>query len=121
MIFRPDVKAFFDEDFPFSDPVVASADGTALEAYAGSDASSLTIGGELNKLASNMAIGRNFAGIHFRSDYWDALILGEEVAIRLLRNMGETFWEAHSFTFTKFDGTKIEIFSRGSRQVEDVF
>src|SRR5262245_28678025 len=29
---------------------------------------SLTVGGELNKLASNIALGRNTTGLHYRSD-----------------------------------------------------
>jgi hypothetical protein len=28
----------------------------------------LTVGGELDKLAGNVSYGRNFAGIHWRSD-----------------------------------------------------
>ncbi|WP_171100007.1 vanadium-dependent haloperoxidase [Ruegeria sp. HKCCD7255] len=44
----------------------------------------LTLEGELNKLASNISIGRNMAGVHYYSDYYDSLRMGEEIAIGLL-------------------------------------
>ncbi len=103
-------KALFDESFPISNPVVPSADGQTLVAYTGSDAHQLTVGGELNKLAANVAIGRNMAGVHYRSDYAESLRLGEQVAIHILRDHKLTFREDFSgFTFTSFDGEKIAI------------
>jgi hypothetical protein len=45
-------------------PVVPKADGSALLPYSGP---ALTIEGELNKVASNIATGRNIAGVHWRS------------------------------------------------------
>jgi len=63
------------------DAVQAAPDGLSLVPYNGPP---LTVGGELNKLASNIAIGRNFAGVHWRSDATESLKLGEEVAIRYL-------------------------------------
>src|SRR5205085_6648675 len=50
------LKAFFDESFIIPNAVEASPDGLSLNAYSGA---SLTVGGELNKLAANIAIGRN--------------------------------------------------------------
>lgn len=44
----------------------------------------LTLEGELNKLAANISIGRNMAGVHYYSDYYDSLRMGEEIAIGLL-------------------------------------
>ncbi|MEM9551598.1 MAG: vanadium-dependent haloperoxidase [Pseudomonadota bacterium] len=44
----------------------------------------LTLEGELNKLAANISIGRNMAGVHYFSDYYDSLRMGEEIAIGLL-------------------------------------
>ena len=35
----------------------------------------MTIGGELNRLASNVAIGSNIAGVHWRSDGTESLYL----------------------------------------------
>ena len=75
------LKACFDESHVLPEPVVASADGLRCSPTQGAD---LTVGGELDKLASNIALGRDFAGVHWRSDGVEGLKLGEEVAIRLL-------------------------------------
>jgi hypothetical protein len=55
------LKAFFDESAIIPDPVVPNSDGSGLIPYEGPE---LTVGGELNKIASNIAQGRNQAGIH---------------------------------------------------------
>ncbi|MEO1316052.1 MAG: vanadium-dependent haloperoxidase, partial [Pseudomonadota bacterium] len=44
----------------------------------------LTLEGELNKLAANISIGRNMAGVHYFSDYFDSVRMGEEIAIGIL-------------------------------------
>jgi hypothetical protein len=59
------LKAFFDEDFIIADPVEAAGDGTRLEPWRGEP---LTLGGEIEKLAANIALARDAAGVHFRSD-----------------------------------------------------
>ena len=101
------LKAFFDENWVIPNPVVASADGLTLQPYAGPP---LTVGGELNKLASNVAIGRNVAGVHWRSDAKESLKLGEDVAIKYLTEEKLLLRERFlGWTFTKFDGTKITI------------
>ncbi len=69
----------------------------------------LTVGGELNKLAGNISQGRNAAGVHWRSDYTEGLKLGEEIAIRILQEQKLTYNEDHHLSLTKFDGTKIII------------
>jgi hypothetical protein len=103
------LKAWFDESFPIENPVISNANGTALVNYTGPDKDSLTVGGELNKLAANIAIGRNMAGVHYRSDYTESIKLGEIVAIGILEEQKLTYNENHSFTFTRFDGTSITI------------
>ena len=101
------LKAFFDESFVIADPVVPSLDGLSLKPYSGP---ALTVGGELNKLAANIATGRNFAGIHYRSDYTESLKLGEAVALSILKDQAPTYNERfNGFTFTRFDGTKITV------------
>ncbi|WP_437530970.1 vanadium-dependent haloperoxidase [Sorangium sp. So ce726] len=102
------LKAFFDEDHVIEDPFVPDpADPTRLVPYSGPP---LTVGGELNKLATNAAFGRNWAGIHWRTDAAASLALGEEVAISLLRDERRTFREPfEGFTFTRFDGTRITV------------
>lgn len=52
------LKAFFNESFVISDPVVASAGGLSLLPFSGPP---LTVGGELNKLAANITLGRDMA------------------------------------------------------------
>jgi hypothetical protein len=99
------LKAFFDESFIIPNPVIASHDGQCLLPYSDE---TLTVGGELNKLASNISLGRDFAGVHWRSDGAEGLKLGEAVAIGILQDYRKTYNEKFSgFSFTKFDGTTI--------------
>jgi len=99
------LKAFYSEAHPWPDPVEASADGSALVPYRGAP---ITVGGELDKLASNMAIGREMAGIHYRSDTIAGLRLGEAVAIALLGEARALYPERlDAFRFTSFDGEPI--------------
>lgn len=84
------LKAFFNESFIIPNPVVASADGLSLALYKGSN---LTVGGELNKLAANIALGRNTAGVHWRSDGIEGLKLGEAVAMGILTDLRATYPE----------------------------
>src|SRR4029077_6090240 len=90
---------------------VSSDDGLSLVPYSGSDAGEITINGEINKLASNIGIARNFAGVHWRTDYSEGLKLGEAVAISLLRDQGRLCHgeKFSGFAITKFDGTTISI------------
>jgi hypothetical protein len=105
------LKAFFDESFVIPDPVVPSPDGLSLVPYTGPDAANLTVRGELDKLASNVAIGRNFGGVHWRSDYTASLRLGEALAISILRDQRATYFgeEFDGFSFTSFDGAAIRV------------
>lgn len=103
------LKAWFDESTPLTDPVVPNESGTTLAPYKGPDSEQLTVGGELNKLAANIAIGRNMAGVHWRSDYSESVRLGEEVAIGILRELTCTSDERFSFTLSRFDGTATTI------------
>jgi hypothetical protein len=105
------LKAFFDETAPIENPLQASTDGLSLVAYTGGDEGSMTVGGELNKLAGNIAIFRNAAGVHWRSDYTESLPFGEAIAIRLLQEMSLGFNEDDAFfQLTRFDGQTIRIF-----------
>ena len=51
----------------------------------------LTLEGELNKLAANISIGRNMAGVHYYSDYYDSLRMGEEIAIGMLEEQATCY------------------------------
>ena len=100
------LKAFFRFDFPMPKPIVSDPNGNALVPYAGE----LTLGGELNKLAANIAMARNFAGVHWRSDSLEGIRLGEAVAVGLLRDSLGAIPEAFSgFSFTGFDGSKVVV------------
>ena len=104
------LKALFDESYVIPNPVQATTDGLALVPYTGSDAGQLTVGGELNKIAANVAFGRNIAGVHWRTDGSNSLRLGEEIAISVLRDKRGCYNETFGgFTFTKFDGTSITV------------
>ena len=109
------LKAWFDEDAPLPfTPKVPNADGTALVDYTGPDAGSLTVGGELNKVAANIAIARNMAGVHWRSDYQQSIALGERVALFILRKQRRDYNEkGWSFTLRRFDGTKVTVNRNG--------
>jgi hypothetical protein len=105
------LKAFFDETKTIENPLQAAADGLSLVAYTGTDAAQMTVGGELNKLAGNIALFRNGAGVHWRTDYTESLPLGEAIAIGLLREMSLGFNEDDGFfQLTRFDGQTIRIF-----------
>ncbi|WP_239342170.1 vanadium-dependent haloperoxidase [Frankia sp. CiP3] len=117
------LKAWFDESFPMAElriggspgkpgtplgaPRIPDAAGTGLVSWSGAD--QLTVGGELNKVAANIAIGRNHAGVHWYTDYVQSLRLGEEVAIRVLQEQKPTYLERGSFSLVRFDGTSFVI------------
>ena len=101
------LKALFNESFAIPSPVSPSDDGLSLVPYTGT---SLTVGGELNKLASNIALGRNAAGVHYRSDGIEGIKLGEAIAISILRDTATVYNEVFpGFSFTKYDGTPVTI------------
>jgi hypothetical protein len=101
------LKAWFDENAVIANPVVPDSTGQVLTPYVGTP---LTIGGELNKIASNVALGRNIAGVHWRSDATESIKLGEEVAIAVLRDQKNTYNEPFAgFSLTKFDGTTVTV------------
>lgn len=101
------LKAFFDESWQLPGAVTAAPDGQSLQPWSGP---SLTVGGELNKLAANVAFGRNIAGVHWRADGDQSLRLGEEVALRFLREEKMTYNEPmKGFSLTRFDGTTITV------------
>ncbi|OUJ69196.1 vanadium-dependent haloperoxidase [Hymenobacter crusticola] len=81
------LKAIFNSKLPLLQQT------TNYPPFLASDGNPLTIAGELDKLASNVALGRNFGGVHYRSDGEDGILLGEEVAIRFLQDHLRTYQE----------------------------
>jgi hypothetical protein len=101
------LKAFFNEDFVVPAPVQASADGSGLDPWSGEP---LTLGNEIDKLASNIAFGRDAAGVHFRTDSLQGLLVGESQAIGLLCDVSRTYNERfEGFVLHAVDGRPISI------------
>lgn len=105
------LKAFFRTTRPVKNPVVPSADGLSLVPYTGP---TLTLQDELDKLASNIGLGRLFAGVHYRSDHEHAVRLGELIALRVLQDLARTYNEAHhgdfpGFLVTTFGGNTLTL------------
>ncbi|MEM1364317.1 MAG: vanadium-dependent haloperoxidase [Pseudomonadota bacterium] len=72
-----------------------------------------TLLGELNKLAANISIGRNMAGVHYYSDYYDSLRLGERIAAGIIEEQMLNYNEAVTMSFISFDGEEIKISTDG--------
>ena len=109
------LKAYFDhgwtppEFFDGKQAVAyeASADGSKLLKI--ELAEPLTVEGELNKLAANIAIARNWAGVHYYTDYIESFRMGEQIAIGLLEEQKLTYPESFTMTVPLFDGGAIRI------------
>jgi hypothetical protein len=101
------LKAFFNEKFPLPEPVEATDDGSDLEPWQGVP---LTLGNETDKLASNIAIGRDAAGVHFRSDSLNGLEAGEAVGIALLADRSALYREQFDgFVLSQRNGRRVTI------------
>jgi hypothetical protein len=82
---------------------VSTALGATADSIAEARSETITVNDELNKLATNVALGRNWAGIHYRSDGIEGLLLGEQVAVRYLQDHLRS-------TDLPFDGYRLEPF-----------
>jgi PAP2 superfamily len=104
------LKAWFDESFVLPSPQMVDAQGNALQ----NDPTSprLTVGGELNKLVSNIGLARCGAGVHYRDDYLGSLALGEAIAVGILEEQQRTYFEDYFFSLTRFNGETVTIGSR---------
>lgn len=113
------MKALFDHNQPFAptgsphSAFVPTNDGSSLEPIPVVDGlgrpSMLTVEGEINKLAANVAIGRSWAGVHYYSDYWESLLLGEAIAIEILREHMVTTPIDFTLTVPTFDGWTVTL------------
>lgn len=101
------LKALVNEAYVLPHPVVPSREGTRLEPYTGPP---LTLGSELDKLAANCALGRDTAGVHFRSDSYAGLRLGEAAVLSFMRNRVSAIGAgAPVYSLTTIDGAKVTI------------
>jgi hypothetical protein len=104
------LKFFFDETWVIPSPLVPTDDGLSLVSYTGQDAGLITVGGELNKLARNVSFGHGvLAGIHWRSDTDQSMLLGEAIAISMLQDRANCYNEKFTISFTKLDGNTVTI------------
>ena len=104
------LKAMFDEKRALRFPLQPMRDGKDWEAI-NPNFPAPTVGAELNKLATALSMGRNFAGVHWRSDAWQGLLLGESVATAWLKSEKAKSIEAQqgwlkNYEFTSFSGQK---------------
>jgi len=120
------IKAIFDDSAliqNFVTPVIPDpVDPTQLIPLVGDDENIITVASELDKLAFNVAIGRNWAGVHYRADALQGILLGERVAIEYLREQACKYSEQtfQGFVITKVDGTRILISANGIIELNSV-
>lgn len=76
----------------------------------------LTIEGELNKAAANISIGRNMAGVHFYTDYYDSIRMGERLAVGILEEQMVMYPDPVSMRLTTFDNDAMVISGNGAGQ-----
>ncbi|MEB3323225.1 MAG: hypothetical protein VKI81_10430 [Synechococcaceae cyanobacterium] len=96
-----------------ADPV-ALPRGRRLSAVALAPGSTpLTIQGELDKLAMNISNARNMAGVHYYTDYYESIRLGERIAVSILEEHLSMYTEPVLLQFDSFDGERIVISSNG--------
>jgi hypothetical protein len=107
------LKAFFNEELKIPNPVrpvKGISNETVLVDASGTFDDPPTVESEANKLAANTHLGRNFAGIHYRSDGLAGMELGERVAtsylLELLTSKTDAY-DCNSFEFTRFDGETV--------------
>ncbi len=125
------LKAFFDTDAVFAKtakgdvtwkrrektdtPVAYTSDykvgaGKGQKLVEACDGDFLTLEGELNKLAANISIGRNMAGVHYFTDYYDSLRMGEEIALGILEEQSHGYpTDPFVTSVPTFDGDVVRI------------
>jgi membrane-associated phospholipid phosphatase len=101
------IKAFFDEHMEFPKVCEASTDGTKLDDIAGL---TLRVGHEANKIAGNVGMFRNHAGVHWRSDHVQSIFLGEKIGISILQEGKFLYNEPFAgWTFKDFHNQDVTI------------
>ncbi|MEL7524233.1 MAG: bromoperoxidase [Pseudomonadota bacterium] len=118
------LKAFFDDAQSLKDIIGANGyepdPSNGLMLQPGAPLSKVSIGDELDKLAANVSIGRNMAGVRYHSDYFDSLRLGERVAVGTLVEHMLDYPEKLHIELTSFDGDAIRIDTSGGKKHTDV-
>lgn len=125
------LKAFFDKDTPMAalhwskapageTPKFVRPDSTGTKLEDDRDLGDTLLSDELDKLAANIAIGRNHAGVHFYTDYYDSLRMGERVAVGILQEQMLTYNERVTLRFRDFDGHDITLATDGTGMASKV-
>lgn len=109
------LKAFFDMDVHVSKALGVARNyvGDEEALAPASEFTGQSLAGELDKLAANISIGRNMAGVHYYTDYYDSLRLGERIAAGIIEEQMYLYPERVSMSFTDFDGNDVEIKALG--------
>ena len=102
-----DCKQLEFKEFSKCGPAAAAGDA------ADGDSCPLTLEGELNKLAANISIGRNMAGVHYFSDYYDSVRMGEKIALGILEEQALGYpTDSFVVSVPTFDGKTVRIGGR---------
>jgi len=106
------LEVYFDEDAEITNPV--KPDPSYPTQLTDADVDTLTVGGEINKLAANVSYARGMAGIHYRSDTTSGLRIGERIATAVLRERlrqrsADAYGSTGEFSFTTFDGDEVTV------------
>jgi hypothetical protein len=109
------VATKFESVYGADSATVGSASGQVM--YDGADKSDMTVQGELNKLASNVALGRDIAGVHYRCDGDCGLKMGEKYAISFLHSLAKSYYPdiltPICFLVQRFDNSFVRITENG--------
>jgi len=121
------MKGLFNEAFPITDPLgtpdgefalIANEGGTDLDVYDGPGSDqALTLQGETHKLVSNIAFGRDWAGVHYRIDGWEGLLAGEYQGINLFQEQARSWNPDQYIELTTYLGTHIRIKAGGEIEI----
>ncbi len=105
------LKAFIDPKMQFRFPLEPTRDGQDWGQYHGPETDA---GTEIDKLAVNMSVGRQWAGVHWRSDSLGGLRLGEHVGLAVLAEAKAQYAQTQNdwfkgFEVQTFDGKKVHV------------
>ncbi len=123
------LKAFFHTveadgtaaEWPEGLPVLSvESGGEKLRDISTTETESVTISGELNKLAANISIARNIAGVHYYTDYYESLRMGERVSTGILLEHLVQIDEPVEVDFHSFDGDHVHLLKTGGGTEVDV-
>lgn len=106
------LKAWFDHNYKLEFAYEPTADGKELKSVPNYE-KKLTVEHELNKLAANIGIGRNWAGVHYYSDWYESAKLGESVALSILEEQAHTYPDNFSMTIPTFEDGDVVISKKG--------